>query len=72
MIITLKNEDFALPVDCETYSITPKYTNIWVLCFEQVSEIAQHRICDNICITIMNCGCSWRVGFKTNEVSLVQ
>lgn len=71
MQVTLKNGSITLTVDCETYSITPKYTNIWVENFEQVAEILQHRICEAVRVSVLNCNYDiWQVGFKTEDIKI--
>lgn len=71
MKVTLKNGCVSLEVECETYSITPKYTNICVGTFEQVSEILQHKLCEAVRVSVLNCDYDiWQVGFKTEDIKI--
>lgn len=71
MIITLRNREGTLTIECDTYSITPKYTNVWVESFFQVSQILQAWICDGVRVSLIhNEGASWQVGFKTEDIKI--
>ena len=71
MKVTLKNGPLSLDVEVATYTIAPKYINIWVNDFAQVNEILRHRICESIRISFMNCNYnSWQLGFKTEDIKI--
>lgn len=71
MKITLKNRNIALEVECENYSITPKFTNIWIKDFQIVATIVQHHICEAVRLSLLNCNYeSWQIGFRTEDIKV--
>lgn len=71
MKVILKNGTIVLPIECETYSITPQFSNIWFKDFSSVAIMLEHRVCEAVRVSVMNnCYDSWRVGFKTEDIKI--
>lgn len=71
MKVILKNGSVSLEIECETYSIIPKYINIWTKDFGNVAEILKHPLCESIRVSVLNCNYDiWQIGFKTEDIKI--
>ena len=71
MKVTLRNGAILCPVECETYSITPRFCNIWVTDFEEVKRILHHYVCEGVRVLVLNNNYdSYQIGFHAGDIKI--
>ena len=71
MRVTIKNGSLSHTIECNNFSVMPKYSNIWLSDISDVMELLSHEVCEGLRVLVVNnCYDVWQLGFKTEDITL--